>query len=251
MPMVQYWMTSDASPAAITTNSEGASIMKIGDGDRRETYDFPGFPRSHMLYGTFKGRPHGPVSVLKHEIKTQIFNECWKLLEEGKDIRGHIREVLPKIFELLKDMEYDMIPHEKMFKGVKEIWRAMTVLEKKYQSKNIENLKKVLCLIMSEDDAYRLRVSWIVQIFSWFRDPAKNLEIALGELEHAEVVRDMKEKAVLLKTVLVAYLKDPHIRKLFNEFFKEVDWKKVRLSEGDKYHFRAKYFKVDLDKFEY
>ena len=51
--------------------------------------------------------------------------------------------------------------------------------------------------------------------------------------------------------MLLAGLKDERIKELFLKFCKEVDWDKVKLSEADKYHFRGKYFRVDLDLFEY
>ena len=269
MPMVQYWITSDASPAAITTNKDGATIMKIGDGDKREKYDFSGFPRSHMLFG--------PVSKIKHEVKNQIFNYAWYALEEGKPkeeiietIKGLIRNrikvtdtktIAGREYKVGEDcmevVKYDQIPPEKMFSGVREIYRALTVLEAK--SPSVKYLKELLTLVLSEDDAYRMRLEWLVQIFNpsawWFRiffhNPIKDFDLALAELEVAEVTRDMKEKAVLLRRVLMLILEDKRIKELFLEFCKEMDWKKLKMTEALKYHARAKYFKVDLDRFEY
>ena len=104
-----------------------------------------------------------------------------------------------------------------------------------------------------------MRFQWITQIFNpsawWFRllllNPVKYWEMALIELENAEVVGDMKERIRLFRRVTLLLLEDKRIIKLFKEFCKEVDWSKLKLSEADKYHFRAKYFKVDLDRFEY
>jgi len=75
--------------------------------------------------------------------------------------------------------------------------------------------------------------------------------MALGELEHAEVIGDMKERQRLLKRILLLIMEDAKIQDLFNKFYKELDWNKVVLSKADKYHFRGKYFKVDWDKFSY
>lgn len=257
MPMVNYWREQDSIAAIITTNEDGATVMKMGEGDKRELYDFPGFPRGYLLFGSYKGRPYGPLSVLKHEIKNQLFNESWSLLEKGEDISIQFKSKLDKIYEITKDLEYEMLPPEKMFMGVRELWRAMTVLEKKYPESKIGLLKKTLTFIMSEDDAYRFRIFWITEIFNpnkWylrFINPVKLLKIALQELEHAEMIGDMKERIKLLRTVLIALLKDKKIKKLFLELCREVDWDKLKLSEADKYHFRAKYFKVDWDKFDY
>lgn len=257
MDIVNYWHKDDAISAVITTNEEGATVMKMGEGDKREKYDFPGFPRGYLLFGNYKNRGHGALSVLKHEIKNQIFNYAWYALEEGKskkEVIKHIKEVaLPNIFAIAKDLEYEMLPPEKMFGGVKEIWRVMTLIEKRRpeSKKTIENLKKTLTFIMSDDDAYRFRVGFIAEIFGWWSNPIKIFKIALQELEHAEVMQDMKGRIKLLRKVLMLLLEDKRIKELFLEFWKEVDWKKVRLSEADKYHFRAKYFKVDWNLFEY
>src|SRR3990167_628288 len=99
-----------------------------------------------------------------------------------------------------------------------------------------------------------MRLEWIIQIFNpsawWFkllfRNPVKDFEVALRELENAEVMADMKGRIKLLRRVLLAVLGDEKIRSLFLELCKEVDWKKLKLQESDRYHLRAKYFRPDL-----
>ena len=71
---------------------------------------------------------------------------------------------------------------------------------------------------------------------------------ALGMLQQGEVVRDMKDKQRLLKRVLLVYARHSTS---FIPLMKEIDWKKMRLSKADKYHFRGKYFRVDYDLFDY
>jgi hypothetical protein len=120
-------------------------------------------------------------------------------------------------------------------------------------------LKNTLTFILTEDDAYRMRLQWITQIFNpsawwfklFFRNPVKDFDLALQELENAEVVGDMKERIRLLRRILLLIIEDKRIGQLFGELCKELDWNKLKLREADKYHFRAKYFKVDLDKFEF
>jgi hypothetical protein len=46
-------------------------------------------------------------------------------------------------------------------------------------------------------------------------------------------------------------LEDPEVKKRFVALFKEINWKKVKLTKGDKYHFRGKYFKVDYKYIDY
>ena len=274
MPMVEYWKKSDSIGAAITRDDNGAIIMKMGSGDKKEKYVFPGYPRGHLLFGT--------LSKLKHEIKNQIFNQSWAMLEEGKNhaeiidnIKGIINGGIPikdnstlagreymlgeKCLDIVK---YDMVPWARMSMPVKEIWRAFTRLEEKSKGssqKSIKNLKEIITYILQEDDAYRFRFQWMIGIFNpsawWFkilfRDPVKDFELALDEMVHAEILGDMKGRIRLLKRILMLFLEDKNNQKLFREFCKEVDWNKVKMSEADKYHFRGKYFKVDLDRFEY
>lgn len=263
MNMVNYWKKDDAISAIITTNKDGATIMRMGEGEKREKYDFPGFPRAYLLFGNYKGRGYGALSVLKHEIKNQIFNYAWQCLEDGKGKQETIDEVkrrLQSIFAITKDLEYEMLPPEKMFSGVRELWRAMTVLEKRHpESTMIEPLKKTLTFIISEDDAYRFRIFFLIDIFnpsSWwsrflFSNPIKDFETALEVLEQAEVTQDMRGRIRLLRRVLLAMLEDKRIKDLFLELCKEVDWRKLKLQESDKYHLRAKYFRPDLMYFEY
>lgn len=245
MPMVKYWKTKLAVAAKVTTNKDGALVMQMEGEDEI----FPGFPRSHTLYGT--------LSKLKHEIKNQIFNDAWKMLEEGKPKEEVVAMIKEKVTGGLQDFidicRYDMVPPEKMFMPVREIWRVLSILEK--EEPRLKWLKEALTYVLQEDDAYRMRVQWIIQIFnprSWFCfDPVKDFDLALSELEHAEVIGDMKERQRLLRRILLLILEDKKIRSLFLRFCKEVDWNKLKLTNADKYHFRAKYFRVDLDKFEY
>jgi len=250
-PTVRYWKTQDSAQAKLTLTDKGHYEMWI-DG---EDYPFPGWPRGVLLFSSF--------SKLKHEIKNQIFNDIWKELEEGKGeeeiIRRLKKETLPKIWEIAEKSRFDMLPYERFVPPVKELWRAMTVVEKKTNSKTVKHLKEVLCFILQEDDAYRFRAQWLVKFFNptslWRkilkRNPIDDFELALNMLEHAEVIGDMKERIRLLRRVLLFCLKDPNIRTCFDLLVKEMDWNKFKLTKADKYFFRAKYFKVDFPEYGY
>jgi len=256
--MVQYWKRNHGMVAAkVMKSKDGALVMKM-EGEKEI---FPGFPRGHLLFGT--------LSKLKHEIKVQIFNETWEKLENGKTYAEIARDVKDKLVNGLRItddktipvgkkgdpiMDYcimDMVPPEKMVPAVREVWRALTVLEKK--EPKLRWFKLAFTYILQEDDAYRFRFQWFSQILtSWlFKKPVERLKIALIELENAEIVGDMKAKQRLLKRVIEALMYDQKIRRLFIDFFDEVDWKKVRLSKADLFHFRGKWFKVDWDLFVY
>lgn len=242
MEMVSYWKFKEAVAAKVMRDESGALVMKL-EGEKEL---FPGFPRSHSLFGT--------LSPLKHQIKNQIFNDSWWKLEAETPKEEVIADIKRKITSGLQEYmdacRYDMVPPEKMVTPVRELWRALSVLEVKYPQ--IKLFKEALTFIMQEDDAYRFRLQWIVQYWpKWYRNPVKCFKTALEELKEAEVVHDMKDKQVLLKRILLLILQDPKIYKIFREFVKEVDWKKLKLSKADKYHFRGKYFKVDWDKFDY
>lgn len=258
MSMVQYWKKDHGIVAAkVMKSKEGALVMKM-EGEKEI---FPGFPRGHLLFGT--------LSKLKHEIKNQIFNETWTKLDQGVPLDDIANDVKRKIVEGLRItddktipvgnlgdpvMDYcvlDMVPPEKMIPTAREVWRALSVLEKK--EPKLRWFKLALTYVLQEDDAYRFRFQWLAGVLtSWlFKDPVKCLQIALEELENAEIVGDMKAKQRLLRRVLEALLEDPKIRSLFLDFYDEMDWKKVKLTKADKFHFRGKWFKVDWLLFPY
>lgn len=260
MPMVKWWKKSESVQAKVTTLPDGSLGMYM----QGEDYAQPGFPRSHMLFGNYRGTGYGPLSVLKHTIKNEIFNYAWYALEKGtakEDVIRHIKDVsLPKVYEIAEDLKYDILPVEKMSAGVREIWRAMEVLEKRHPlNRHLKGIKKVFGLVFLDDDSYFFRVKWIVQIFNpsslinklLFSNPIKDFDLALQELEVAEVMGDMKERIRLLRAGLNLLLADESIRKLFKELCNEVDWNKVKINKQDMYFLRAKYFKADLIRFEY
>ena len=247
--MVRYWRSKDSVAAKVTKAKDGSIIM-IMEG---EDYPFPTFPRGHILLGKDGG--YSQLSVLKHQIKNQIFNESWAKIHSGvpseeiiKDIKNKLFKTIPEHFEPIR---YDMLPIEKMCPSVREIHRAWT----KVAPESTYILRDYLCFILQEDDAYRFRVQWIVKYFNpkWLLK-TRMVKIFLKSLqmvEHAEVIGDMKERIKLLRTVLEIALSDPNIKELFIRFCKEANWKKIKLSKGDSYHFRGKYFKVDMDVLEY
>lgn len=258
MPMVQYWKKNNGVVAAkVIKDKNGALVMKM-EGEKEV---FPGFPRGHLLFGT--------LSKLKHEIKNQIFNESWAKLEEGVPIKDIVNDVKQKIVSGLRItddktipvgkfgdqiMDYcllDMVPPEKMIPTAKEVWRVLSKMEKK--EPKLHWFKLALTYILQEDDAYRFRFQWLAGVLTswWFKNPIKSLKIALEELENAEIVGDMKAKQRLLSRVLGALLNDHKIKSLFLEFYREMNWKKVKLTKADKYHFRGKWFKVDWLLFAY
>lgn len=240
MEMVGYWKTKESVQAKVTKAEDGSTVMHM----EGEKYPFPGFPRGYLLFGE--------LSKLKHEIKNQIFNESWKKLEEGVKEEEIVKDIKQRLFgsiaKTASRMKYDLMPPESMSPAVKEIHRAWTKV-----SPETSVLRDYLCLILQEDDAYRWRVQWLVSWFGWFMkwNPVKSFEYALTMLEHGEVIGDMKERQILLKRILMLVLKDKSIRKKFIALFREIDWKKIELSKGDKYHFRGKYFKVDYQLFDY
>lgn len=258
MSMVQYWKGNNGVTAAKVVKQPGGELMMHLEGEKEI---FPGFPRGHLLFGT--------LSKLKHEIKNQIFNEAWAKLEAGiptseviVGIKSHVIRGLritdDKTIPIGKFGDpiidycfYDMVPPEKMVPSVREVWRVMSILEK--EDSRLRWLKLALTYILQEDDAYRFRFQWIVPILKgfFFKNPVESFRIALEEAEHAEIIGDMKERIRLLRRVLMTVLEDPKARYFFIRFFHEMDWKKVKLTKADKYHFRGKWFKCDLDLFEY
>lgn len=238
--MVHYWKTKEGVQAKVTRAPDGSTHM-IMEGEK---YPFPTFPRGHILFGH--------LSKIKHEIKNQIFNESWRKLEENINKNDIIVDIKKKLLNdiavLAEQSKYDMLLPRAMTPSVREIHRAWTKV-----SPETWQLRDYLCFILQEDDAYRFRVQWLYQWFAWLMklNPVKSFDYALQMMEHGEVVSDMKERIRLLRRILLLALEDPKIKARFIALFREINWKKVKLTKGDKYHFRGKYFKVDLKYIEY
>ena len=258
--MVHYWKTKDYTEAKLT-KKDGATIMVL-DGEK---YPIWGFPRGHLLIANkdYKGeavtlqeriKKYGTFKVLKHEIKNQIFNETWDKLEKGLPKEQIIKggyEALDRCLEIAEPLKYDLMPANKMCPSVREIHRAWT---KVAPSEKSLKLRDILCLFLQEDDGYRYRVQWMAiwwPMIKWFSDPIKLLDKGLKMVERGEVVGDMKRKIKLLRRVLMLLLEDKKLKDNYLKFFKEVNWNKVKITEQDRYHFRAKYFKCDMDVLTY
>lgn len=241
MPAVHYWKTSDFVEAKLTTK-DGATVMYM-QGEKQPMW---GFPRGHLLIPA--NEKHGPLSKLKHECK-QVFNRAWERREKGITNEENVREIKRELKELpIEPLRYDLMPARTMCPAVREIHRALT----KVDCPN--DLRDILCLILQEDDGYRYRVQWMAIWFpflKWFSDPVKLLDKGLKMVERAEIIGDMKRKIKLLRSILTLALEDERIKDKFTKFFNECDWKKVKITEAERYHFRGKYFKADLDVLTY
>lgn len=232
MPMVSYWKKSDMVQAKVM-EIDGVTVMKM----EGEPYIFPGFPRGWLLYGK--------LSKVKHEFKNQIFNDSWYKLEEGvseEEVVDYIKKTLPNVFEHFEELRYDMLPTKKMVPAVRELYRAW----KKVAPNSV--MCDLVTFILQEDDSYRFRFQWMVSYMGW-GNPIKKFQRALEWMEHGEVIGDMKERVRLVRRILMILIK--HDQQFFRKFFKEINWRKVKMSKADKFFFRGKYFKVDLDKFDY
>lgn len=257
--MVQYWKTGDLARAKLVILPDGSYAMII----EGEKYPLYGFPRGPILFGV--------VARLKYLVKNLIFNEIWKLLEEGKsneEIMSYVKNAaIPEILKEIEKSKYDMFPYERMCPAIKELWRALTEVEKQISDENtqkqFEILKKGITFFLQEDDAYRFRIQWIARFINpkaWWRKIwyfnrkysfKKELEMVLNFLENSEIVIDMKLRTKLIKRILFTFLEDKEFGELINKIVEELNWKKLYLSKSDRYYFRGKYFKVDNAIFDY
>ncbi len=242
MPMVKYWKMGESVTAKLTKAKEGHTILIMEGEDQPLTT----YPRGHILFGK--------LSKLKHEIKNQIFNYVWKCLDDGTPVYELTQEITGPITDRIlndhfKPLELDLMPSTKMSPMVQEVYRAWTKVDSSQKS---QRLRDMFCLIIQEDDSYRFRVQWLATYFNKRSfNIEKSFERALEMAEHGEVIDDMKERERLWRRTFMLLLKTHPFGEKFKAFLRELDWSKIRLSEADKYHFRAKYFKVDLDLFEY
>lgn len=232
--MVSYWKRGDSVEAKVYRSPKGHYEMQM----QGEKYPFLGYPRGSLLFGK--------LSPLKHQIKNRVFNDTWAMLEQKipeYEIRASLANAWQEIYMLAEQTKYDMVPYEKMIPPVKELHRAMTVVGVS------STLRDIICFILQEDDAYRMRFQWLVKFLPWLRKPRVDEFLdALKQLEHGEVVGDMKERERLFYRIFAFMVADSD---MFKRFLKEVNWGKVALTKADKYFFRAKYFKVDWPEYEY
>jgi hypothetical protein len=250
---VKYYKTKETEKGRLIMTDDGLK-MDI----RGEKYALPHFPRGHLLANPYY---HTPMSVMKHRIKNEIFNWAWAELDKGTPKDQIIDEVKNRLFNdiygIMYEQRYDIASYEKMCPMVREVWRAMTKLEK--ENDNIRKLKEMLCHIMQEDDGYRFRVQFLTEYFNpgswWFkllrRSKVKYLKIALDNLVHAEVVGDMRGRIKLLTRIVMLVLEDERTLYWFNRLCDEIDWSKIKLSKADRYYARGKWFRPDQRVYDY
>ena len=254
--MVQYWKTGDLARAKLVVLTDDSYAMLI----EGEKYPLYGFPRGPILFGI--------LANLKHLGKNLIFNQAWKFLEEGKtneEVMNYIRNVaIPTLSMEIEKCKYDMFPPEKLCPAIRELWRAFDILEKEVlDQKQFRIIKKGITFFLQEDDAYRFRFQWMAKYINpgslwrkiWYFGRKysfeKELKWAFDFLENAEIVPDMKGRIKLIKRIFFIFLEDKEFGKIINALIKELNWKKLYLSKSDRYYFRGKYFKVDLEKYDY
>lgn len=258
--LVQYWKKGDVARAKLTVLKDGSYAMVI----EGEKYPLYGFPRGPVLFGA--------LARLKFLAKNLVFNETWKLLEEGKtneEVMAYIKNVaLPEVLKEVSKNKYDFFPPERMCPAVRELWRALSSIGKRMTPEAREQfdaLKQGITFFLQEDDAYKLRVQFLAKFInprSWYRKIyrlitrreysfKKEVETLLGFLGEAEITPDMKGRAKLIKRVLLAFLEDEEFGELIEAVVWEVDWKKMRLSRSDLYYLRGKFFKTDYAVFDY
>ncbi len=136
---VQYWKFGDYARAKVGTDEKtGAIEMDI----ENEKYAYPGFPRGPVLLG--------PLAKLKHKMKNVMFNQVFAEMEK-----------------MAAESKYDMIPPEKMNVAVRELNRVLQQLEDAEvvddMKKRITLIRKVMTFFLQEDDAYRMRMQWVME----------------------------------------------------------------------------------------
>ena len=258
--MVRYWQNGDTARAKLVTIN-GAYAMVI----EGEKYPLWGFPRGPVLYG--------PLARLKNVAKNLVFNATWKLLEDkrpDKEIEEYLFGLaFPMVIEEIKKIKYDMFPPDKLCPAVQELWRAMTVVEKQIPDlavrEDIKTLKEGFTFFLQEDDAYRFRFQWAAKYINP-KNPLRRLyyllkrkkysfkdelKLVFSFLGHAEITPDMKGRAVLIQRILLFLLDKADFGEFVERVMKEINWKKLYLSKADKYYLRGKYFKCDLESFDY
>lgn len=153
--MVQYWKDGDKARARVVENETGEYGMDI----EGEKYRYPGFPRGHVLTGSFARMKKG----LKEFLLNKAFAEMERMYADSKE---------------------DMLPPEKMVPAVRHIWETFEKLENCEVNDDMRGriglIKKVFCQILQEDDAYRFRG----QLFLYLIDQ-KKVKLSKADLYYA------------------------------------------------------------------
>ena len=80
----------------------------------------------------------------------------------------------------------------------------------------------------------------------------RELYRVMTDLENAEITPDMKSEMYNMKKILCFFFQEDDAYRFRVQWLLEhLDMKKVKLSKADKYFFRAKWFKVEHDKYDY
>ena len=80
----------------------------------------------------------------------------------------------------------------------------------------------------------------------------REMDRVFEKLTHMEVSDDMKGRINLIRKVLIFFLQEDDAYRMRAQYFLEnIDKSKIKLTKADKYFARAKYWKVDLDHYDY
>ena len=253
---VKYGQGSGVAKCRVRIGKDGSRNMEI----EGEKYWFPGFPRQHVLIGgslqKFKKAMkfkifHAMFNIvpaikedelspflkdiwrvfrmMKHaEITEDMRSEVWNLclaytyfMHKGKDVLSG-KELMNTLKPLWSEVKYDMIPIEQCCSFVKEIWNALTELEKLETDEDIKDfertLKKFFCFFMQEDDAWRFRWQWVFERFN---------------------------RKIYSKYDLADLANKNNYQVRFQFVLSQMNYNKCKLSKIDKYHFRGKWFRPE------
>jgi hypothetical protein len=154
-PMVQFWKKSESTPARLIESKDGSYAIQLNG----EKYLYPGAPRGHVLTGNY--------SLLKKGIKNLIFNQAYGVIEK-----------------MANNSRIDMLPVEKMVPAVRHIWETFEMLEDceivPDMKARISLIKKVICQVLQEDDAYRFRAQLFLDLIN-----QKKIRLSRADLYYA------------------------------------------------------------------
>jgi len=153
--VVSYWKKSDAVRAKVVELKDGSYGMQIPG----EKEIMPGFPRGHVLTGSF--------ARLKKGMKDMVLNAGFAAMEK-----------------MAEDSRIDMLPVERMAPAVRHIWETFEKLENcevvPDMKARISLIKKVFCQVLQEDDAYRFRGQMFLDLID-----QKKIRLSKADLYYA------------------------------------------------------------------
>ena len=127
-------------------------------------------------------------------------------------------------------------PEREIYKTLSKKMKKETAKEKELR----EQIRDILCMFLEFDNAYRFRFQDLMLDLdkkAFKNKPFKEVDRLLNLLIEREIIREMKDKWVLIKKVGIPLIKtDKFFKNLMIYFFSNINIEEIKLSVEDRYY---------------